>query len=239
MKNKIIRVLLIILILSVILWGFISPNGIRSVFANNLWSLKFLQNASESSPVLPAPPASYKRAPLLLALKSVKQGQLDSAKMLLNPMIAEEDPLALDVYAGILYLQEDYQTAFSTWLQIGDESALIQSVLDLISKGKRQHLLNAFLNLTALDPEQHTLRSLGSFGVRLSDHEAIAILQQSITNHPDSPQLINWFLELGERYISQGAYHQAKAVYQRILVEDPTHPEALEAIKNLSDYIEP
>ena len=116
-----------LLILAILVWGLITPTGIWGAWANNLWSTGFV-NAFYEDPAslsqIPPPPVTHVHGNLFLIQRALQQKDYDLAMAYINPLVEASDPLALDAYVSVLYLQEDYTKALELWEKIGDVKSL-------------------------------------------------------------------------------------------------------------------
>lgn len=183
------------LLLGVFVWGMIIPNGIRGALANNAWSIAFVKqfyNPSAKSGQLLAVPSTHPHASLLLAKQALKSGNLEEAARYLFPLTGFSDSLVSDTYADILYLQKDYIGAFDVWKELNDTAALGHVSLTLESEGRRDLALIANRILFDMDQEKFTSKLVWTlYNLKYHD-EAVAILNRSIEDYPDSELVSDW-----------------------------------------------
>lgn len=222
--KKLLKYGLFIILAGVVSWGFITPNGIRAAFANNLWSLKFMQNyyGSDSSEVeFPEPPKMYVNSGLFLASQAMRQNNLEQAKIYLTPLVEKGDLVALNNYAEILYLQEDYAGAFAIWERTGNILRLHGVVNEAAESDALPLRSLAYQSLYRLDPERYTFPYADSLNGINDYRSAVSVLENSIRIYNDSDSYAIWLKYLGDTYRSQKIWREAEKYYQQILFEQP------------------
>lgn len=218
-KKKII-IFLLAIILGVIAWGFISPFGIRAAIANNLWSIDFIKDFSERSNgvrELSSPPISHKHSDILLSQQALLNDDLDQAKIFLAKGFNDNDPLSLNHYARILYLQEDYGAAFETWEKAKNATMLIRAAVEARTNDRKDLLVLAYQSLYRVDSEQYT-SDLASELIKKGNYsQAILILDRSVEEFSESPQSSVWLRQIGDSYRANRQWLEAETAYQKAL----------------------
>ena len=214
------KILLLLLIL--ITFGLIAPNGLRAAIANNLWSIGFVRANEDQTPPtseLSPPPATHPHAGLLLAHQALKFGEFDQAINLLKPLIEKNDPKALLTYAEIQYIKKDYQTAYKIWRDLRRISSLNRAETDARSMSRDDLVLQITQYLYEIQPEHYTANLVS----RLENPEESAqILKNSIEDYPNSNNYSRWVRMLGNIYKSQGKWTEAETLYKKALDENNT-----------------
>lgn len=205
--TKWLKITFYILIAGIIAWGFITPNGIRAAFANNLWSIKFLDRVSRSPSSfdeLPSPPSSHAYADLWLSHQALKSGNEAQALTLIQPLVEAADPLALDTQAKILFNQGQYDAAFDIWESTSNARSLDQAWATLIgTKNSAGLIYRANTILYGLRPEEYTTWYASSLILNNEIDQAILVLEKSITAYPNSDQKATWLRILGNLHPDQ------------------------------------
>ena len=184
--------ILLLLLLILITFGLIAPNGLRAAIANNLWSIRFVHGTAAQ----PAPKV-HPHAGLLLAVQALQRDHLALAAAYLENTPPETlDRLERKTMADIYFLQGDVAEAVSIWKDLGlwyslerasgalsgdlensDARILaLQAATDLFPERYARSLINATLNRA----EAH--RQAGEF------EQAIARYQEIIDQFPDQAQ---------------------------------------------------
>lgn len=194
MKNKIIRVVLITFVLSVLVWGFISPDGIRAVFARNNWSLKFInaQTPSSQSVSLPEPVPSHTHADVLLARQAISEGKLELADAYLQPYLNSTDHVANDLLAKLFFIQGDYENAFKLWVINKDASTLDRAVKEIGKNNGPDVSLIAAESFYQIDPERYS----SAFAKVLINHKdpvkSLEVIEHSLQTYSYSINYSDW-----------------------------------------------
>ena len=187
--------ILLLLLLILITFGLIAPNGLRSAIANNLWSIKFVRANEDQTPPtseVSPPPATHPHAGLLLAHHALQQNDINLANIVLQPLVEESEPLALDTYAEIQYLQGNYEKSIEVWGYLGDFKKLEYAAGDLASKGELDLVILAFQNAYKIRPKAYAkglviYKMQKVLPLMQSQHyeEAIEAYQNLINEFPD------------------------------------------------------
>jgi len=212
-----------VVILGILVWGFITPSGIRGAWANNVWSTKFVKSYYEDPATLsqfPPAPTTHVHWNLFLIQLAIQNKDYDLAMEYINPLVEASDHLALDAYVTILYLQEDYAKALELWEQIGDIRIIDRAAHDLINKGRQDLSLIGYKKLYEINPEKYT----SSYAVILKnlDHydEASSIFLHSIKEYPNSKEKVNWLRYVADILARQQKWPEAESAYLEALAED-------------------
>ncbi len=220
MKSRFHKILYI-LILAVLVGGLVSPNGLRGAAANNAWSISFLKqyfHNSTISPELQLPPYTHAHADLLLAADALKHKNNDLSMQFVAAKVEDLDPLALGIYAQILFNKEDYSAAFEAWKKTGDTTAVTQASKALEEKGKTDLVLLANKTLYEIDPITYTSWYADKL-INLKDsHTAMEILNRSIQQYPGTEQRTSWLRLLGNTYSTMQMWSEAEAIYRQALL---------------------
>jgi len=166
-KSK-ISILVLVILVTILIFGLIAPNGIRAAVNNNIWSLAFVRNvANKTTPFVDInfPPATHAHAGLLLAHQALKQDNIDLAVAYLKPVLNPKDRLALQTFAQILFLQKEYTDAILIWKYLGQWYTLEQASRVLTQEGDIDSLILARQSAYELFPERyviHLTRSMQS-----------------------------------------------------------------------------
>lgn len=222
--KKTLFVAVIVMLLGILVWGFITPSGIRGAWANNLWSTRFVKAYYEepgSLSQLPPPPSTHVHGNLFLIQRAIQNQDYDLAMEYINPLVEASDPLALDAYVTILYFQEDYTKALELWEKIGNIRIIERAALDLVGKGRQDLALLGYRTLYQVNPEKYAI----SLAVPLKNQgefeEALRIFQDSINNFPNSEFKYHWLRYSADIYQRQQKYEQAEATYMETLKVNP------------------
>ena len=209
--------ILLLLLLILITFGLIAPNGLRAAIANNLWSIKFVRaNEDQTSPTseVSPPPSTHQHAGLLLAVQALKADEPDQAATYLHNLSPTPDRLTRKTIADVRFLQGDVAEAVSIWKNLGLWFSLEQASRVL----EGDDLILAFEAATDLFPERYT-RSL--------INAKLAIANQ-LRSEGELEKAIILYQELNDQFPeqSQAYYGLAQAYQQAGQVE-----QALQAIK--------
>lgn len=222
-----------ILIAGLVTWGFITPSGIRGAWANNVWSLAFVENFyNESSTIraLPNPPSSHPHAKLLLAREAINSGDDNLALEYITPLVGPDNPMVTNAYAEIEYRRENYTEAINAWKMAGNLMQLHLATYDLREKGILDMALFASSSRYFLDRETSTV-SLASIYSDLKQFEsAIELLDQSMHDYPNSTSYQTWVRMKSEMllteaylYANQGLNLEAELAYQASVKVNPNN----------------
>jgi len=217
---------IVFLIAIVLIVGFLLPTGLRAAFANNLWSLKFLQAYMSPFSQLPEEPKTHPHAGLLLARNALNQGNISSALAYLQPQVQAADPYALDTYAEILFLDGQYEPASQIWSQLGREQTLEQVLRHAQANALSDAYFYAAQGLYHINPEKFTPNLSHAYTALNQNDQALAILQQSIQAYPSSENQALWYRYLGDIYTSTRQLELAESAYRISLELDPLNSKA-------------
>lgn len=230
---KFFRIFSILTILGLLLWGIINPNGFRAAIANNRWSLEFADYfyAARSDSLLSQnPPSSHPHAKLLLAREAIDSGNDQLALAYITPLIGPDNPLITNSYAEIMYRQENYIEAIRAWEMAGNLTALHNTTYELREKKLLDAALLAAQSRYNLERETST----SSLATILSDQKnfnsAIELLDQSMTEFPDSKYFKTWvntksgiqFVQAID-YASNGMLSEAEQAYRASVTTNPNN----------------
>lgn len=213
-----------LVILGILVWGLITPSGIRAAWANNTWSTKFVNfyyKEPASLSQLTHPPSTHIHGKLFLIQQALQQKNYDLALNYINPPVESSDQLAMDAYVAILYLQEDYTKALEIWGESGNVQILEQAALDLVNRGRQDLALLGYQTLYRVNPEKYA----SSFAVSLKNQgdldKALQIFQKSINEYPNSEFKHSWLRYSGDIYRAQKKFDEAKITYMEALKANP------------------
>jgi len=225
-----------ILIAGLIIWGFINPEGIRGAWANNVWSLAFVEHFyNENSTIreLPNPPSSHPHAKLLLAREAINSGDDNLALQYITPLIGPDNPMMTNAYAEIEYRQGNYTEAINAWKMAGNTEALHQKTMELRDSGLLDAALLASQTRYDLDKETTTEMLANIYALRNEFSPAIDLLDRSIKEYPHSDRYQTWIniksdiLWLQARtYVTQGLLSEAELAYQESVTNNPNNWKA-------------
>jgi len=239
------RTIILILLSAIVLIGLISPNGIRAALTNNLWSIKFIKNffaLEGNTSQLEQPPSTHAHGGLFLARQAVKVGDLEQAMGHILPLVETSDRIALDAYADLLYLNEEYQGAIAIWKDLGKTLTLEKAAMDLQGKKLEEPLIIAYQSLYAIDPEKYTSAFVVSLKNQGYHSKSVDLLTKSIQDYPEAANKGSWFRYLGDIYKTQGKWADAENAYKQGLQVDPNDSRSwrnlglMYASSNLKEY---
>jgi tetratricopeptide (TPR) repeat protein len=215
---------LISILVIIITFGLIMPNGIRAAVANNLWSVKAVKDFFNDNDLdlAPAnPPVTHQHVPVILARQALAQGNTAEALSILSSQADSKDAIAMDLQAGLQYLQKDYYAAIQTWAVLGDTLSLEGAAYEIQSQGQTDLLIMSYQSLYDIDQEKY-VSGLALYLSRAGqDQEAITLLEGAIDTFPRSEFRGNWHRYLGEIYVKLQNYQAAELTLQRGLLVDP------------------
>lgn len=217
------------LLLAALVWGFLTPNGIRAAIANNAWSLAFIRqyfNPTSAQPALPAPPKTHPYAALLLARQALRNANPDLAESCLLPLVQKADPLALNIYAETQYTQGHYPQAIAAWQTLGNANTLEKIAADLSAKGLPDSELLAYQALYAINPEKYTANLAGTLKNNAQSKQALDLLDTSLETFPHSTWISTWLRYKGDIMLQQQNYSEAEAFYLQSVAQDPNEVKA-------------
>jgi tetratricopeptide (TPR) repeat protein len=194
MKFRLFYLSLLVIILT---FGLIIPDGIRAAAANNAWSLTFISKAAQGKSTAPQgftePPSSHRHAGMLLAHQALKQNDADLAWSYLAPLVTTPDLLILQTQASINFLQGEYISAINIWKDLGRYSTLYTAASNLN-------------DVEQLDAKILAYRS--AFDIRGEPYDRL------FTNNS---------LQKANLLIEEGQYNQAIAILSSLVDEFPHH----------------
>lgn len=208
----------------IVIWGILSPVGLRAALDNNAWSIDFIRqyyHLPGSRADLPTPPVTHANAGLLLSRKALLAGDYAQALAYIAPRTQSGDPLALDTYAQVQYLDGDLEGAVQTWIQLENKVTLEQLANAMLEQGRTDLAILCFRKLYELNPEKYTSSLAVTYKNNELFAEAIALFQQSIQDYPDSEYKVHWLRYLGDIYARQQKYAEAEATYLQAVATDP------------------
>lgn len=218
-----IKIGLFIIVAGFIAWGLIAPNGIHTVVANNLWSLKYIKHNFDSPLTLSSlssPPAAHAHAGMFLARKALNSGCLVQAEAYLAPLAQRGDSLVLSLLADVLYKQEKYLDAIKIWESLNDEIKLGIAAAKFTNYQNYDLVLSAVQSLYNIDPSRYTNRLVSTLSNQKNYERALSILILSTEEYPDSPDYVNWLKTMGDIYVIQQKWFEAESVYHQIIEID-------------------
>ncbi len=228
---KKIQILFYFLLIGLIVWGFINPDGNRAAVANNKWSLSFVENYYEEDSTwqaLPDPPTSHPHAKLLLARKAIDSGDDNLALKYITPLVGPDNPMVTNTYAEIEYRQGNHTEAINAWKMTGNIEVLHQITMELRDKGLLDVALYASQCRYSLDKETTTAMLASLYAQRNDNSIAIELLDQAMENFPDSSNFQRWVgmkssirLTEANSYARQGLIKEAELAYQQSVTVDP------------------
>ena len=206
MKKSIVIALLTILF-GLLVWGFSNQNGIRAAYANNVWSVDFVNayfNHSETLSAIGQPPGTHQHAGFYQVKQALLQNDLDAALKYIEPLISSGDPVMLGIYAQVLYQQKKYQQAFDVWESISDESSLWRAAGEMREIEREDLRLATAKSLYDINQEAYAGFYANTLRENHNDTQAIPILLKAIADFPQSEQVLSWKRYLSDVYAGQG-----------------------------------
>ena len=216
------RLLLISLLVIIVIFGMIMPNGIRAAIANNIWSVSFIKQTYQNTDIDPlafSPPETHKHAGLLLSNLALNKGDIEQAVNFLAPLLSSADRLVLDKYAQLIFLKGEYQEAVMFWRKLGRWFTLEQASRVISSEGDIDDLILVYESAYELFPERYA-RQLVRAKLRKADHllndhqydQAILTYQEIISQFPDEGGAYNG---LAQVYLSDNQIDLAHLTIQQ------------------------
>lgn len=213
-----------ILIAGLVIWGFITPSGIRGAWANNVWSLAFVENFYDENSTIRAlqnPPSSHPHAILLLAREAISNGDDILALEYITPLIGPDNPMVTNAYAEIEYRRENYTEAINAWKMAENLTALHLIIIELREKKLLDSALLAGQSRYSLDRETSTSMLATIYTDRNEFSSATELLESSRNEFPHSSSYQTWTRMLSEiqlaqanSYSSQGLISEAELAYK-------------------------
>ena len=217
---------LYLLLLPFLIWGMLTPNGIRAAIVNNAWSIDFITrffDPTEETKKLSAPPHTHPHADQFLSQLALQQGDEAIEDILMTDLDKPQNPLELDAYANLLYKDGKYEQAIEIWQEAENKAALEDAAITFQNQNKPGLILFTYQKAYELDPERYTPH-LAKALENVDDYpSAITLLQQSIHDFPESENVAIWYHYLGDAYRDLGDYTQAEASYRQAVAVDPTY----------------
>lgn len=190
------KTLLILSLLIIILaWGLISPQGLRAAIANNIWSITFINHFYSGQSIdsnLPLPPSTHTQAGLFLSSLNTHQAKYDQALADLVPLVESDDPLAMRNYANILYFQQKYSDAFKVWEEMGEKLPLLEAVGELHRMHRKDLVVLAYQSLYTIDPEEFAAQFSYLLIEKKDYSTASEILQNAMNEFPNAKDYEKW-----------------------------------------------
>lgn len=221
--------ILVVTAILLVMWGLDAPARIPAALVNNFWSLDFIKRASPSPTSLaelPPPPPSHAHANLWLAHQALKSDNEDRALTLLQPLIEDVDPLALDTQAKILFNQGQYEEAVDIWQSTSNTRSLEQARGAFIGLDLPDFIYRADSIFYTLRPEEYAAWYAGSLADNHKIDEAVSVLESTIETYPNSDQKSIWLRVMGDIYRDQQKWTEAETVYLKANSVIPTDPKA-------------
>ncbi len=212
------------LIAGLVIWGFISPDGIRGAWANNVWSLAFVEhfyNENSTLQSLPTPPSSHPHAKLLLAREAIVSGDDNLALEYIIPLVGPDNPMVTNAYAEIEYRRENYTEAINAWKTAGNLTTLHLITIELRDKKLLDAALLAAQSRYSLDRETSTSMLATIYIDRNEISSAAQLLDNSVNEFPQSSSSHTWIrmksellLMQADSFATQGLISEAESAYQ-------------------------
>ncbi len=222
-----------IVILGVLIWGFITPSGIRGAWANNVWSLAFVEhfyNENSTMQSLPNRTSSHPHAKLLLAREAINSGDDSVALKYITPLIGPDNPMVTNAYAEIAYRQWNYTEAINTWEMAGNLTALHLLTIELREKKLLDAALLAAQSRYSLDRETSTSMLATIYIDRNELSSATELLEISMNEFPHSNSYQTWtrmkseiLLTQANSYSTQGLISEAELAYHASVTVNPNN----------------
>ena len=223
--NSRAKIILLILIPIILIWGLLAPNGIRAAIHNNAWSLAIVRNAAnKTTPFvdIDLPPATHARAGLIMTLQALKNDDIDLALSTLAPLLNPNDRLVIETFAEICFLQGDYTKAILLWKLLGQYITLEQVPRVLSKEDNIDDVILAYKSANEIVPERYTISLLrimrtqaNQFIMENQYEQAIDVYLEMLSLFPEEGSVyidLAWvyFLndqpDLTEQTIEQGRY---------------------------------
>ena len=225
--KKSILIALLTILFGLLVWGFINPNGIRAAYANNVWSVDFINayfNHSEALSAIVQPPGTHQHAGFYQVKQTLLQNDLDAALKYIEPLISSGDPVMLGIYAQVLYQQEKYQQAFDVWESIGDTASLWRAAGEMRELNREDLRLSTSKSLYQIDQVTYASFYAGSLREMKETTSAINILVKAINDYPQSENMDLWKRLLSDAYTEKAygfqnnkQWIEAEELYKRAI----------------------
>ncbi len=227
--KKSIQIALLTILFGLLVWGFINPNGIRAAYANNVWSVDFV-NAFFNNPntleQIPDPPETHVHGRLFQIQRSLLQKDYDLAMENIQPLVEANDHLAQDAYVTLLYMQEDYTKALEIWEKVGNIRLIERAAQELLNSSKPEIALLGLRTLYRVDPDKYTISLAHTLMTMGELDEALQIFQKSINEFPKSEFKYHWLRYSADIYRERREYDLAEATYMQALEVNPEDPRS-------------
>ena len=226
LKKSIVIALLTILF-GLLVWGFSNPNGIRAAYANNQWSIVFIDtffNHPDNLDQVPQPPDTHVHGRLFQIQRSLLQKDYDLAMENIQPLVEANDPLAQDAYVTLLYMQEDYGKALELWEKVGNIRLIERAAQELLNSSKPDIALLGLRTLYQVNPDKYTISLANTLKNMGELDEALKIYQKSINDFPKSEFKYHWLRYSADIYRERREYDLAEATYMQALEVNPEDP---------------
>jgi len=222
-----------VLLIGLVAWGIINPNGIRAAAANNKWSLDFVKHFYDENSTwqgLLNPPSSHPHAKLLLAREAIDSGDDNLALEYITPLVGPNNPMVTNAYAEIVYRQGNYTEAINAWKLAGNNGALNHITLELQTKKNLDAALLASQSAYSIDRETTTTILASIYMDRNELSPAIELLDQAMDEFPNSAYMQKWLemksgiiLTQANSYASQGLITEALLAYKESIKIGPNN----------------
>lgn len=225
--KKTFLITFVVILVGILVWGFINPLGIRGAYANNAWSVRFVDaffNNPNKLVQVPDPPETHIHGKLFLIQESLLQKNYDRAMEHIRPLVEANDQLAQDAYVALLYLQEDYAKALEIWEKVGNIRLIEWAARDLADKGRQDLAYLGYQTLYRVDPEKYTISVAMPLKNQGELDKALLIFQKAINDFPNSEFKYHWLRYSADIYRAQMNYDQAEATYMQALQVNPKDP---------------
>ncbi len=238
-NRKTIVVVISVIVLLACLWCLISSKGFRSAFANNRWSLTFVEeskNANFSFDDIATPPSGHAAGGLWLAHQALKEGDDEKALVFLNDLADAGDELALDTQAKIFFNQKRYEEALEIWIETKNSRSLEVARGRFIELELPELQYRADEALYGIRPEEYATWYAHSLNANGELEAAMELLEDSIQKYPNSDQKSTWYRLIADFYRDQKDWVNAEIYYQQALSTMPVDSKAehnLEAMYKL------
>ena len=149
-------ILLVLVAIVLVVVGLFPPTPLAASVTNNLWSISYIHAAYQDDAhvqALTTPPATHAHGGLLLGIRAIQDEQYDQALQFLEPLLAKDDPIALDAYAQILFHLGETQGAIAIWQKLGNLVSLELAATQLYESGELEPAIQIWQFLYQDDPE--------------------------------------------------------------------------------------
>ena len=219
------HILLVLVAIVLVVVGLFPPTPLAASVTNNLWSISYIHAAYQDDAhvqALTTPPATHAHGGLLLGIRAIQDEQYDQALQFLEPLLAKDDPIALDAYAQILFHLGETQGAIAIWQKLGNLVSLELAATQLYESGELEPAIQIWQFLYQDDPELYTSSLAFTLFVNGDNPQSIALLTDSMSQFPASEYRPAWGRYLGDNYKALKRYAEAEETYLAVLVQTPT-----------------